>query len=277
MRLIDHLKALGHNNRKARNLLRSGKIWYRGVPTADAVREVEPEHVEIRHNAPRIRTGLDPAILFSDKHLAIVWKPPGLLSTAAPRRGQDDNLITLMARRFGRAYPVHRLDEPTSGTMMVALTEPAQHALKDLLFHHHIDRQYLAIVAGIPREKTFTVSNHLVPDRGDGKRGSGSPKAPGAKAATTHFRLVQPLGPRSALVEARLETGRTHQVRIHLSEHGHPVLGDSRYANPKITRAAPRLALHAWRLALRHPMTGKDLCIETPLPDDMARLSRDLS
>ena len=277
MRLIDHLKTLGHSNRKARNLLRSGKIWYQGVPTADAVREVDPAHIDVRHSAPRIRTGLDPAVLFYDRHLAIVWKPPGLLSVAAPRRGKDDNLISLMARRFGRAYPVHRLDEPTSGTMMVALTEPAQHALKEQLFHHDVDRRYLAIVAGIPREKTFTVSNHLLPDRGDGRRGSGNSQAPGAKSATTHFRLVKPLGTRCALVEARLETGRTHQVRIHLSEHRHPVLGDSRYANAKLTRAAPRLALHAWRLALRHPVTGKDLCIETPLPDDMARLCRDLS
>jgi len=273
MRLIDHLKGLGHSNRAAQNLLRTGKVWHQGVPVGDAVREVTPETVEIRPRAPRIRPGRDPAVLWHDEHMAIVWKPPGLLSVAAPRR-REDNLVSLMARRFRAAHPVHRLDEPTSGVMMVALTRKAQESIKELLFRHDIERRYLAIVRGVPRSETSTISNSLVVDRGDGRRGSGH--GPAAKNATTHFRIVEPLGEAHTLVEARLETGRTHQVRIHLSEANLPVLGDDRYAPPQVVRAAPRLMLHAWRLALRHPVTGQPLEITAPLPDDMARVRRDL-
>ena len=273
MRLIDHLKSLGHSNRAAQKLMQTGKVLYCGVPTADAVREVHPDDVRVDERAPRIRPGRDPAVLWHDRHFAIVWKPPGLLSVAAPRR-KDDNLVSLMARRFGQAHPVHRLDEPTSGVMMVAIDKATQHDLKKLLAQHDITRRYLAVVRGKPRKPTFTVSNHLVEDRGDGRRGSG--RGPGAKHATTHFRLAETLGSQHAIVQAELETGRTHQVRIHLSESGLPVLGDDRYAPPAVTQAAPRLALHAWQLGLIHPRTGEKLHFQTPLPDDIAQLRRRL-
>ena len=272
MRLIDHLKSSGLSNRAARELMSSGKVLYRGVPTADGGRMVEPAAVQIRHNARRIRVGRDPAVVWKDPHFCIVWKPPGLLSVAAPRRGSDDNLISLMARWFGAAHPVHRLDEPTSGLMMVALTKPAQTALKDLLAAHNIERRYLAIVSGTFPSEPMTIRNTLVEDRGDRKRGSG----PGGKPATTHFRALEVVGRRCSLVEARLETGRTHQVRIHLSEAGFPVLGDRVYAPSGVASVGPRLALHAWRLGLKHPMTGELLRLEAPLADDLEHLRRDL-
>ena len=273
MRLIDHLKSTGLSNRQAREMMSSGKVLYRGVPTADGGRAIEPEAVSIRANARRIRVGRDPAVVWKDKHFCIVWKPPGLLSVAAPRRGRDANLVSLMARQFGAAHPVHRLDEPTSGLMMVALTATAQKALKDLLADHNIERRYLAIVAGKFPDAPMTVKNSLVDDRGDGRRGAG----PGGKHATTHFRPVALIGNRNSMVEAKLETGRTHQVRIHLSEAGYPVLGDKLYAPPGIAAAAPRLALHAWRLGLEHPITGESLRFEAPLADDLEHLCRDLN
>ena len=211
-------------------------------------------------------------MVWKDAHFCIVWKPPGLLSVAAPRRGSDDNLISLMARWFGAAHPVHRLDEPTSGLMMVALTKPAQAALKDLLAAHNIERRYLAMVSGAFPSEPMTIRNTLVEDRGDRKRGSG----PGGKPATTHFRAVESVGRRCSLVEARLETGRTHQVRIHLSEAGFPVLGDRVYAPSGVAAVGPRLALHAWRLGLKHPVTGEQLRLEAPLADDLEHLRRDL-
>jgi 23S rRNA pseudouridine1911/1915/1917 synthase len=119
--------------------------------------------------------------------------------------------------------------------------------------------------------ETATVRNTLVRDRGDGLRGSG----PGGKPAATHFKRVELLRG-ATLVEARLETGRTHQVRIHLAELGHPVLGDRLYG-PRVANAAPRLALHAWRLAFKHPFGGKEVKVEVPLADDMDRLRRDLA
>lgn len=272
MRLIDHLKSTGLSNRQARELMGSGKVFYRGVPTADGGRDVAPADVEVRHSARRIRVGRDPAVLWKDAHFCVVWKPPGLLSVAAPRRGQDDNLVSLLARWFGAAHPVHRLDEPTSGLMMVALTSKAQTALKELLAAHDIERRYLAIVSGHFPEEPMTVSNALLEDRGDGRRGAG----PGGKPATTHFHRIEAVGSRNTLVGAQLETGRTHQVRIHLSEAGFPVLGDRVYASPGVAAVGPRLALHAWQLALRHPMTGEALRFEAPLADDLEHLRRDL-
>src|SRR5690606_28741090 len=109
--------------------------------------------------------------------------------------------------------------------------------------------------------------------RGDGLRGSGDPADPEARRALTHLERIEILGRKASLVSARLETGRTHQVRIHLAELGHPVLGDHLYgrgAGP----LAPRLALHAHRLALRHPVTGERLSFEAPLADDLERLRR---
>ena len=272
MRLIDHLKSTGLSNRAARELMSSGKVLLGGVPTADGGRDVEPGAVQVRHNARRIRVGRDPAVVWKDAHFAIVWKPPGLLSVAAPRRGSDDNLISLMARWFGAAHPVHRLDEPTSGLMMVALTKKAQHALKELLAAHNIERRYLAIVSGRFPDAPMTVKNTLLEDRGDGRRGAGS----GGKSATTHFRPLEAVGSRNTLIEARLETGRTHQVRIHLSEAGFPVLGDKVYAPGGVASVGPRLALHAWRLGLDHPVTGERLRLEAPLADDLEHLRRDL-
>ena len=278
MRLIDHLKALGHSNREAGELLKTGKVSYGGVPTADPVREVEPERVEVSLTAPRLRPGLDPVLLWRDAHLAIVWKPPGLLSVPAPGRRQEDNLLSLAGRMLGSVLAVHRLDEPTSGLMMIARTEAAQQALKDQLAAHDIERRYLAIVRDPGRfpEEPLTIDNHLVRDRGDRLRGSGPPDDPSARAARTHFRLVERLGPHHALVEAKLESGRTHQVRIHLAEAGFPVLGEPLYATASVTRAAPRLALHAAVLGLTHPSTGAEMAFTAPLADDLARLRRDL-
>ena len=118
----------------------------------------------------------------------------------------------------------------------------------------------------------MTVRNTLVEDRGDGRRGAG----PGGKAATTHLRAVEAVGRRCSMVEARLETGRTHQVRIHLAEAGFPVLGDRVYAPRGVAAVGPRLALHAWRPGLQHPMTGQTLQLEAPLADDLEHLRRDL-
>lgn len=268
IRLIDHLKTLGLSNREARKALSSGKVLLRGCPTGDAGRDVEPAEVQYRPNAPSVVIGRDPFVLFHDPSLAILWKPSGMLSVPAPHRHDETNLIAFAGRLFGHAYPVHRLDEETSGLMMVALKPETQDALKLQLERHEVDRRYLALVQGRFPE-TAAVRNTLVRDRGDGLRGSG----PGGKPAATQFRRLEALQG-ATLVEARLETGRTHQVRIHLTELGHGVLGDPLYGN---RGSAPRLALHAWRLAFKHPFGGKEVRVEVPLADDLERLRRELS
>lgn len=281
-----HLAALGHSNSEQRALLSSGKVFLHGVPTADAGRLVDPAAVEVRPRAPKRVVGKDPVLLWRDAALAIIWKPPGLLSVPAPRR-HEHNALGFVRSLLGAALPVHRLDEGTSGLLCVALTEPAQLALKDLLERHDVERSYLALVSGQPSWVTRSVDLPLTRDRGDGLRGVWDPPAarPGQpppdappadlRPARTELRRVELLD-HAALVEARLHTGRTHQVRLHLDHLGHPLLGDPLYANQRVAARAPRLALHAATLGFTHPLTGAALRFEAPLPDDLEQLRRAL-
>lgn len=279
-RLIDVLRARGLSGNAARDALRTGKVAFRGVPTADGGRLVEPSDITVNPALPRINAGFDLAIIHRDPHLAVLWKPPGLLSVPASRAGGHRNAVGLAGRLLGEAHAVHRLDEDTSGLLLVARSEPALQALKPLFERHEIERRYLAIALGRFPPVERAVRSMLVRDRGDGRRGSADPEEPGpdeGREAVTHLRLVEPVGPGACLVEARLETGRTHQVRIHLAEAGHPILGDAVYGGPLVARQAPRLALHAAVLGFVHPFSGKPVRFEAPLADDLERLRRRLA
>lgn len=263
------------SNRDAKAALASGKVYVGDAPTADAAREVEAETVSVRSNAPRIRPWAEAVIVFRDEHLAIVAKPAGLLAAPAASKRGSPSVLGAVRNLLGAALPVHRLDEGTSGLMMVALTEACQEGLKDLLFTHGVERSYLAVVAGEFPETPRRKESILVRDRGDGLRGSTSdPQAPDGKRAVSHFRRVRAAGPGRTLVEARLETGRTHQIRIHLGELGFSILGDKLYANRSVASAAPRLALHATVLGFRHPITNRQQRFWAPLADDLERLTR---
>jgi len=275
VRLLDHLRDQGLGGRELRRALETGKVRLGGVPTADGGRQVDPERVRVWERAPRIVVGRDPVIVHRDPHLAVLWKPSGWLSVAAPGRGQDDNLVTWAARILGRAHPVHRLDEGTSGLMLVGCSPVAQTALKGLFARHEVERRYLALVHGNFPAEPFSLTSVLVRDRGDGRRGSREQGE--GKEATTHLRRAEVLEQHASLVGATLETGRTHQVRLHLEAVGHPVLGDSLYAHRAARRGAKRLALHAAVLGFRHPMTGESLRFEAPLADDLERLRRYLA
>lgn len=284
-RLIDHLRSLKFSNRDAKDLLNTGKVMYRDIPTADGGRDVDVARVVINTNAPRLQPGRDLAIIYRDSDMIVVYKPSGMLSVASPGRHDVKNVIGVVRHILSAAFPVHRLDESTSGLMMVALNEKSQQLIKDMLFKHQIERGYLALVAGLFPKKPCTVQTQLVRNRGDGLRGSRSTvlKASskdededGVREAVTHLRLIEHLGKKASLVEARLETGRTHQVRIHLNEKHYPILGDDLYATPAAMRISPRLALHAFKLGLKHPITGKALSFEAPLADDLEALRRRL-
>lgn len=276
-RLIDHLRSLNLTNREANDLLDTGKVMYHGVPTADRGREVNAAHVKINRDARRIQPGRDLAIIYRDPHLVVVYKPAGMLAVHSPGRHNTKSVIGTVRHIFGDAYAVHRLDEDTSGLMMVALTEKCQRLIKEILFKHRVERRYLAIVGGLFPKEPCTVKTKLVRNRGDGLRGTADDiDEDGAKEAVTHLRLIEHLGKKASLVEARLETGRTHQVRIHLSEKRYPILGDNLYAPPAFARVSQRLALHAFKLGIKHPITGKQLSFEAPLADDLEALRRRL-
>ena len=176
-----------------------------------------------------------------------------------------------------RLRPVHRLDRDTSGLMVFALSPAAEQALTRMFREHAIERRYVAVVHGHPGERA--VESFFVRDRGDGLRGS-TPRGreePGAQHAVTHVRPLERVGD-YALVECRLETGRTHQIRIHLAEIGHMLCGEKTYtrpapgAPPTTDRSgAPRQALHSAELHLPHPVTRQPLHFRSPLPPDLAQ------
>jgi 23S rRNA pseudouridine1911/1915/1917 synthase len=236
---------------------------------------------------------LDVRIRYIDSHIVVVEKPAGLNSTRhaderelAPRKRQiqptlDELLPRVIAKREklrGRdatrpIRAVHRLDRETSGLMVYARTVPAERHLGQQFRKHTIERKYVAVVQGAVGEQT--IESYLVPDRGDGRRGSTNlPNA--GKKAITHVRPIEPLG-EYTLVECRLETGRTHQIRIHLAEQGHPLCGEKVYRQPLFKpvipdrSGAPRLALCAVELGFIHPITGESMHFEMPLSREIAQ------
>ena len=192
---------------------------------------------------------------------------PQLLANHAAKRTQSR-----VRQRQPRLYPVHRIDRDTSGLLIFARTDFAQKKLIQQFVEHSSVREYLAIIHGTLADQT--VDNTLVRDRGDGVRGSAASVAPDGQRAVTHFKTLRRIGEFSEL-ECRLETGRTNQIRIHLSELGHPICGDIKYrgpygADPIIDASrAPRLALHAAQLRFAHPETGERLSFRSAWPPDM--------
>jgi len=228
-------------------------------------------------------------VVYLDRDVVVVDKPAGVLSTPeAP--GEVDTLLERVqdflrrTRAPGPTWkalkPVHRLDRGTTGLMVFARHAVAWDTLKRAFRAHAVTRRYLALVHGaLPVPRTF--ESDLARDRGDGTPGSigrlrGARHVPG-KHAVTHVTPVRQLRG-ATLLECRLETGRTNQIRIHLSEAGHPLLGEAVYLRdfhgPVIR--APRLALHAASLGFAHPRTGRHLEWTSPLPADLADLVRSL-
>jgi len=222
-------------------------------------------------------------VRYADDAVVVVEKPAGLTTM---RHAEEAAEFGPRGKRFlpealadylpplipggGPLRAVHRIDRDTSGLVIFARTPEAERHLGRQFRSHKVGRRYLAVVRGRPPEGR--IESWLVRDRGDGRRGSG-PKGEGQRAVT-HVRLVEALGPCS-LIECRLETGRTHQVRIHLGESGAPLAGETVYDRPVHGQplpdpsGAPRLALHAASLGFEHPETGDWMEWESPRPDDL--------
>jgi 23S rRNA pseudouridine1911/1915/1917 synthase len=205
-----------------------------------------------------------------DERLAVVDKPAGLVVHAAPGvRGPT--LVDLLGDLLGggeatRTGIVHRLDKDTSGLMVVARDPEAHRRLAAIIKARKIERTYLALVDGHPRSRSGTIDAPLGRDyRAPEKRAVGGR---GRRQARTHFTVLERL-PGAALLEVRLETGRTHQIRVHLAAIGHPVAGDARYGRGG-TFGLQRQFLHSARLAFRHPFTDEDLDLRSDLPPDLA-------
>jgi 23S rRNA pseudouridine1911/1915/1917 synthase len=271
-------RRFGLSRRAAREAVRAGRIAHEGSPAQEPGAEVsETARLEFFPNRPqqrRVATRL--AVLLEDDDFVIVDKPAGLLTVPTAERERDTLLartLDYLHKRYRRrpfAGTVHRLDKDTSGALLFSRNRETTQALQALLRRHDVEREYIALVEGDPGE-SGTFDEELVRDAGDRRRGIAR-GAEGGRRAVTHWRRVERLEGAS-LVAVRLETGRTHQIRIHFSAAGHPVLGDRVYGRRDIrgADAPPRQMLHARVLGFVHPRTGLRIRAESPLPEDFTR------
>jgi 23S rRNA pseudouridine1911/1915/1917 synthase len=278
---LDHFLAgpLGSRSR-AQRLIDAGAVSVDG--------RARPKR-HIVHAGERIRVSPDPervpapppgppapfAIAYEDEYLLVVDKPAGVV--VHPARGHREGTLSqsLAARAAGgedpsRAGIVHRLDRDTSGLLVVARSETAHRRLKAALAARRVEREYLTLVEGRPPSRTGTIDAPIGRDRRVRTRVSIDTDDP--REARSHFTLEQAL-PRASLLRVRLETGRTHQIRVHLLAIGHPVCGDPEYGTPG-RYGLTRQFLHAARLAFDHPITGERIETISPLPDDLQRALR---
>ena len=195
-------------------------------------------------------------VLYQDKDLLVLNKPSGLLTNPGRGAHLSDSLLSRVQQQYPLAQLVHRLDMATSGLVVIALRRSAERALKQQFADRLVTKRYLAVVWGRPALASGTIDVPLIADPAN------PPKqkvcyAQG-KAAITHYRVLQQLADR-ALLELTPVTGRSHQLRMHMLQLGHPILGDAFYAPQQALSAAPRLLLHAASLQLNQPYSGKRL------------------
>ena len=287
--LADAIPTLSRERLKA--LIRSGAVEAGGKPLRDPALKVHGEEairVAVPEPAPAHNEAQDIplTIVFEDEHLLVVDKPAGLV--VHPAAGNlDGTLVNALLHHCGgslsgiggvaRPGIVHRIDKDTSGLLVVAKTNVAHEGLARQFAAHSIDRRYLAIVNGIPKAKEGTIDAPLARSAAnrkkiaivEGRRG---------KRAVTHWKRLNVLKD-AALVECRLETGRTHQVRVHMASIGHPLVGDPVYGRAGKTHGKilkelqfHRQALHAAELGFIHPATKHRLSFSSPMPPDMQEL-----
>ena len=191
-------------------------------------------------------------VVFEDDDVVVVDKPSGLLTAPTPESDRN-NLADQLKRRPGAApvFVVHRIDLETSGLVVFAKTDDANRELSRRFRDHDLERVYLAVVAGSFPDAVKRIDRPV-----------------GGRSAVTHVEIRERFGDRATLLACRLETGRTHQIRIHMAELGTPVIGDGRYGRP-FSPAPPRMALHATTLSFAHPRTGAPLSLESAWPADL--------
>lgn len=294
---------------RARLWVQNGHVSLDGNRIFDPAQRLRRgQSVEVRPTSRKLRCPpLEPErILHVDADIVVVNKPPGVVTAPFKPRGPQKNsrgpkrtqeLDTLIDRtalalelrgghrsKMGRGRHrdllgiVQRLDKDTTGVLVFARTRAARQALEAQFRSHDITRQYQALTLGTPEEGT--VQNILVSNRGDGRRGSfrkaGKPPQDGRKAIT-HIQVEETFPTQDALVSCHLETGRQHQIRIHLAEQGTPLLGEAIYGNPKLSLGrATRPMLHAHILGFRHPTHGTLLMFSAPPPPDFEVLAEEL-
>lgn len=232
-------------------------------------------------------------VLYEDRDIIVVNKPAGLVTHPAPGT-PDGTLVNALIAHCGdgltgiggekRPGIVHRLDKDTSGVMMAAKTAEAHQVLTDMFAAHDLDRVYTAVVWGLPSQRQLTIDAPIGRSTRDRKKMTITEKG---RHAITHLNFTRSLPPLASVAECRLETGRTHQIRVHMAHIGHGIIGDPHYGRPMRAGQMPdnalraalsdlrvfkRQALHASLLGFAHPITGQAMDFTTPIPQDMQDL-----
>lgn len=281
-------------------LMAAGRISLGGKVLTDPSSKAAAGDYSLQVPAPVAAEPLPEAIpltvLFEDEHLIVVDKPAGMAAHPGPGT-PGGTLVNALLHHCGASLSgiggvarpgiVHRLDKDTSGVMVAAKTDAAHQGLSALFATHDIDRLYIALTRGAPSPSKGTITTQLGRSQHDRKKMA--ILKTGGREAITHYQVAATFGPQAkpvaARVSCRLETGRTHQIRVHLASKGAPCLGDPTYGSgppaPAVRAAMAaagltRQALHAAVLGFVHPITGELLRYETPLPQDMQALEESL-
>ena len=257
----------------AERLLEAGAVLVDGRQQSKSHRLAGGEELDFEPPVRESELAAEPMelrLVHADEHLVVVDKPAGLVVHPAPGHPTGTLVHGLLAHdvaggEAARPGIVHRLDRDTSGLMVVARSEEAYRRLQALVRRRELERRYLALVVGRPRSRRGRIEAPIGRDRREPMRRSLDTDTP--REAVTHFELVELL-PRHALLDVRLETGRTHQIRVHLGAIDLPVAGDRMYGRPH-ELGLERQFLHAARLAFMHPFTGDRIDVNSPLPDDL--------
>ncbi len=283
---------------RIKNLVLAGAVTRDGVVTTDVSEKIRPGAVytvTIPPAASATPGGEDIPfpILYEDRHLLVLNKPAGLVVHPAPGN-PDGTLVNALIAHCGASLTgiggerrpgiVHRLDKDTSGLMVVAKTEPVHTALSAAFAARTINRRYLALCWGLPSPSAGAIEGDIGRDPRDRKRMAIVTR--NGKSARTNYKLIRPYGAAAALISCKLDTGRTHQIRVHLASISHPLIGDPVYLRRRPAAAAqlaeaarrtamdfPRQALHAETLGFSHPATGEALEFQAPPPADFEHLT----
>lgn len=283
---------------RLKTLILDGHLSLNGNVTKDPSQSVRPgDAISLTIPAPKSATpqaeNIPLDVLYEDEHIIVINKPAGLVTHPAPGT-PDGTLVNALIHHCGdsltgiggerRPGIVHRLDKDTSGVMMAAKTALAHATLTDMFAAHDLDRIYTALVWGVPTHREQTVDAPIGRNTRERKKMTITEKG---RHAITHVNFIRALPPLASVGECRLETGRTHQIRVHMTHIGHSIVGDPHYGRPMRSGQMPdnalkaalaelrtfkRQALHASHLGFHHPVTAEPMEFTTPIPKDMQDL-----
>ena len=237
-----------------------------------------PEAKEINLKAQDIPLN----VIYEDNDIIVINKPKGMV--VHPANGNPDGtLVNAVMNKCkdslsgigGEIRPgiVHRLDKDTSGAIIVAKNDKAHIALSEQLKNHEVKKTYLALVRGIIKENEATINMPIARSKKDRKKMDVDKDG---KEAITHFKVLGRYKNKYTLLQINLETGRTHQIRVHLSHIGYPIIGDEVYSNGKNEWNVSGQCLHAWKLEFNHPITGKKISLEAEIPEYLKNIIKEL-